>query len=557
MSKLDTADSLPDTSPNYEAFAGVRICSPGNVKVWRTSASTAQLTWDEPYASCNLCPDAIGYEVFGEGFITQAVVRPPFEITSLDPNREYLLYVTAKAAGNNVSTPSPFTLSKEDPGKPGRLVLSESTNASLSVFWTPSYNGEELHYRVYLNGYLVKLVKEPRVTLTPLQTHTEFRIEVRGVSPAGVSQPSIANFKTRVRAPGNLRFSQSNGKCRLAWDPVFLKFPVHEVTVNGQVFLTAPGRWGFNFKLSDVSPGPVPHHLRFSVMARLDGDVSDVMYLEATVLDDVPPDRPDAPIVSDITDTSAIVSWNPPSDDTGVIGYRVVRQGFLIYETPYTYGLFTNLTSGAYHCVWVRARDGAGNLSPRSAVIWFKTTGQAPSPPPLPPEVGITVRDSTSVLLSIDYPPEATGARILVNDEHYMDVFVFRSAVVNDLTPNVEYTLSVSSIDIYGQLSEPVILLHEPKDITPPSMPGNLRQAAADIHSVTLSWEPSIDDIGIHEYVIYNNHVYFDRTPLTNYTAVDLPPDIHSFEVCAMDLSGNVSAPATITVVIHGQLTPS
>ena len=142
------------------------------------------------------------------------------------------------------------------------------------------------------------------------------------------------------------------------------------------------------------------------------------------------------------------------------------------------------------------------------------------------------------------------GVRIMINDEFYLDVsFPFR-ILLNNLLPDNEYKISVSSFDLIGQLSEPVILTHIPKDITPPSTPANLRITDSTLDSVTLEWDESTDDIGICEYVIYNNHEYFDSTPLTQYTAVDLMPGQYTFEVCAMDLSGNASETVAISVSI-------
>lgn len=87
-------------------YTGVRICSPGNVRADRNTPTSATLTWDEPYATCSLCPDAVGYEVSGEGIATLNVTRPPCVVTGLSAGREYRLVVRAKAAGNNISGPS-------------------------------------------------------------------------------------------------------------------------------------------------------------------------------------------------------------------------------------------------------------------------------------------------------------------------------------------------------------------------------------------------------------------------------------------------------------------
>jgi hypothetical protein len=530
-----------------KSWSGSRICAPGNVRGSRKSATSAVLRWDEPYSACHLCPDAIGYEVSGDGFATINVTRPPCEITGLKADVEYLFAVTAKAAGNNVSSPSLFRLPKMiAPGKPGTPELSESGHASVILNWTPAPNyGEDLRYRVYLNGFLIKVVDQQNIKLTHLKSHTDYRAEVRAVNAAGVSEPSFIAFKTRLPAPANLRFSHVNGQCRLAWNPMFGKYPSHEVSINGKVFTTVPGRWGYSFRLVDLSPGPVPHHFKFEVRAQLDGASSEISRLEKTLTDDVPPSRPGKPVVSDITDTTANMTWEASSDNEGVSGYRVVLNGLLHFNTVAPQLTLRGMSPGAYHYVLVFARDADGNLSDSAEVTVFKTTGQAPKPPP-----------STSVKLGWYFEENsgATGIRIMINDKFHLDILtVFQTYTLNKLMPGNEYKISVSSFDLFGQLSEPVILTHEPKDITPPSTPANLRITDSALDSVTFEWDESIDDIGICEYVIYSNHEYFDSTPLTQYTAVDLMPGEYTFEVCAVDLSGNASEPAAISVQIEGK----
>jgi exo-beta-1,3-glucanase (GH17 family) len=79
-----------------------------------------------------------------------------------------------------------------------------------------------------------------------------------------------------------------------------------------------------------------------------------------------------------------------------------------------------------------------------------------------------------------------------------------------------------------------------------------LRKTRTTSDSVTLTWDASTDDIGVCDYVIYNNHEYFDRTPLTQYSAIGLMSGTHRFEVLAQDLSGNLSEPTSLDVQIEG-----
>ncbi|AWY39354.1 hypothetical protein DKY63_05310 [Pseudomonas putida] len=448
-------------------------------------------------------------------------------------------------------------LKLKPPGKPGTLELTDLTHASATLQWeasNPEFRGTR--FRVYLNGFLVRVVTEPRVSLTHLSEHTDFRVEVRAVNDAGISQPSFNTFRTKLRPPTNLRFNHRNGICRLAWDPVFRKYPAHDVSINGRVFTVASGRWGHNFKLLDLSPGPVPHHFKFVVVARLDDAQSAPATLESTVEDDVPPSRPGAPVVSDITDTSATVTWSPSDDNTGVAGYRVVLNGLLVFRTADTFFNFNGLSSGTYHHVFVRAQDKDGNLSSSSGLAVFKTTGQAPSPRPDAPEAKIIALTSTSARLEWKYQKDipVSGVRIQLDGEFHRDILFLESYRLDNLLPNAEHEISISVFDVFGQLSDPTVLIHEPRDLIPPSMPGNLHKTGATRDSITLKWDDSTDDVGVYEYVIYNNQEYFDRTPMTQYTAVDLLPGAYTFEVCAIDGSGNVSDRATISTSLEGEI---
>jgi chitodextrinase len=525
---------------------------PQGLKFTHTTPGNAVLSWHASEDNVGVT----GYEVRRneEGWVS--IKDTCYPISGLLDGAHETFLVRAKDAASNDSRPSSIRTPKLiAPSQPGTPELRDLGHASVTLYWTPStHQWGTIRYRVYLNEILVMLVDEPVATLVHLQSHTDYRVDVRAFNAAGVSEPAVIRFKTRMRAPTRLRFSQRNGHCRLGWDPVFKKFPAHDISINGQVFSTSPGHWGYNFKLADVSSGPAPHHLKFTAHARLDGDISDIALLEVTVADDVPPSPPERPRVSDITDNGATLNWVPSSDSVGVTGYEVVLNGLLVFQTQDTRFIFSQLTSGAYHWVFVRARDKQGNVSAGSRPIAFKTTGQAPSPRPSAPVASITALTSTSAQLDWEYEDDIpdSGVRILINEEHFRDVLLLNRIVLNDLIPNTEYSISVSKFDVYGQLSEPTMLIFEPRDFTPPSLPGEPRIVEMTSDSVTLSWEGSTDDIGFYEYVIYNNHDYFDSTSLTRYTAVDLLPGTYSFEVCAMDLSGNASEPVTVTVTIQG-----
>lgn len=540
---VDSTGAVITTEP----YSTVRICAPGNVRGWRNSANTALLNWDEPYSTCNLCPDAIGYEVYGEGIATKSVVRPPCEIAGLKTNIECLFYVTAKAGGNNISTPSPFLLLKSRPNKPGIPQVSNVTDASATLTWTPSTDSGEVRYRIYLNGFPVGQSRQLFFNLHFLRSSVNYYVEIRSINAEGLSDPAPTTFKTLLRAPRNLKLKHDAGTCRLSWEPYFLRLPTHEVTINGKPFTAGP--LGFSFSLAELSPGPAPHHFNFTVYTKLDGAISETTTFDTTLDDVEPPTQPGKPLFTFVSENRVYLSWAPASDNTGVTGYRVVLNGVRVHTTADNFCVIP-ASNTTYYCVYVRAEDKFGNPSRPSERTVFR--GEGPEVEHLPsPTVTVIALTSTTAQLAWSHPEDANlsiGVMIMINGKHYETTMVSNTAVLKNLVPGFSYVIEVFAFNAFTAMSEPTTLVHEVKDIMPPSVPGGLRKTDSTVDSITLAWDESTDDIGIYDYVICNNNEYFDRTPMTQYTVVDLLPGTYTFEVRGLDLFGNASEAASITV---------
>lgn len=110
-----------------------------------------------------------------------------------------------------------------------------------------------------------------------------------------------------------------------------------------------------------------------TVMARVydtqGANVSDSITLR---VDNAPPDDP-----TGLTATAAGVdrvdlSWNPGSDDIGVVGYEVYRNGVKIAPPPNITGTSfsdTGLSPGTTYSYYVKAIDGQGNISGPSSTV--------------------------------------------------------------------------------------------------------------------------------------------------------------------------------------------
>ena len=84
------------------------------------------------------------------------------------------------------------------------------------------------------------------------------------------------------------------------------------------------------------------------------------------------------------TTTSINVAWNASSDNVGVTGYGLFRDGAAVGSTTSTSTSFTGLACGRSYALGVDAYDAAGNHSARSTIT-ASTSACAPPPPPPPP----------------------------------------------------------------------------------------------------------------------------------------------------------------------------
>ncbi|WP_242659004.1 endo-1,4-beta-xylanase [Thermostaphylospora chromogena] len=101
--------------------------------------------------------------------------------------------------------------------------------------------------------------------------------------------------------------------------------------------------------------------------------------------DTTPPTAPGQPSVSDVTSSSARLTWSASTDSggSGLAGYNVYREqgdnDTLLGQSTTTSITLTGLSPDTEYEVYVRARDGAGNLSDPSPSVTFTTEEGPPA----------------------------------------------------------------------------------------------------------------------------------------------------------------------------------
>jgi chitodextrinase len=132
------------------------------------------------------------------------------------------------------------------------------------------------------------------------------------------------------------------------------------------------------------------------------------------------------------------------------------------------------------------------------------------------------------------------------------------------LSAGAQYTYAIAAFDGAGNVSAqtaPVTVTTPAPDAAPPSTPGNVASSNITASSVTLTWSPSSDNVGVAGYRVFRNGSLVATVSTTSYTDSGLAPNTsYSYTVAAYDASNNVSVqsqPLIITSAAGSAVPPS
>jgi chitodextrinase len=282
--------------------------------------------------------------------------------------------------------------------------------------------------------------------------------------------------------------------------------------------------------------------------------------------DRTPPTRPTNLRVTATTSYSVALAWNPSTDNSGSFSYKIhasYGQTWTVSQTQTSFNWNFGLVPGYSYSFYVYAVDGSGNLSLRSNTV--SATLPPDTTPPSAPVLSVTNVNPTEVALewtaSTDDGPYLFY-QVFVNGNPNVDAGTSRTAVVQGLTPDTTYVLTVKARDLYQQNwsapSNAITVTTDPSnpaDAVPPTPPGDLTGWDQGCGEVWLFWTESFDNQDPQSaitYEVYVNGVLdhtitgADRTIL--YGTID---GENTFTVIAVDTSGNRSASVTITMVLN------
>ncbi|MBG6218212.1 hypothetical protein IWX75_002693 [Arthrobacter sp. CAN_A6] len=269
-------------------------------------------------------------------------------------------------------------------------------------------------------------------------------------------------------------------------------------------------------------------------------------------------------LTSTVSGATANLVWTTSSDNVGVAGYRVTRNGTLLAGTV-TGTSFSNsgLAAGTYTYT-VAAFDAAGNYSiaSNSASVTVLTPTSDTTAPSAPANLTATLSGTTA-----DVGWTASTDNVGVTEYRVTRNGVMITTVLNTFyndsnrSPGT-YTYTVAAVDGAGNVSSASnsasVTVPEPPatDTTAPSVPTNLVTTVVG-STVSLSWEVSTDDTRVTGYRVNRDGVLLGTADSASFTHFGIAAGTYTYTVAAFDAAGNTSAvsgSASATVTASEQL---
>ena len=270
--------------------------------------------------------------------------------------------------------------------------------------------------------------------------------------------------------------------------------------------------------------------------------------------DTTAPATPTGVSASPTSSSSIAVSWSASTDNVGVTGYTVYRDGALLVGLPASALSYTDtaLEPSSEHVYTVDAFDAAGNHSPQSSPV-SATTPPDTTPPSAP--TGLAVTGLSDSQVNLGWNP-STDDVALAGYTIYRDGVELGTVeagvngyVDSTVTLATSYTYTIDAFDVAGNhssLSSPVVVSTPgPPDTTPPSRPTGLAATVVSSTRVDLSWNASTDDVGVTGYTVYRDGSRIGTVGGATLSYSDttvLPGNDYTYTVDAFDAAGNHSA---------------
>ncbi len=468
LSMSNSAQAVDDTTPPS---------TPSNLVAAPTSATQINLVWSS--STDNVA--VTGYAVFRNGLQVATTTSAIFNNTGLTASTTYAFAVRAyDAAGNGssysssvsattLSIPSDTTI----PATPTNLTATSTSAAQINLAWTQATDNIAVTgYAVFRDGTEIANIDNTNFNDIGLTASTTYAYTVKAYDAAGnrSAHSSTASATTLTSsadttipsAPSNLVANTISAyQINLTWT---------QATDN--VAVTGYSVFRDGTKIADVT-GPSYNNIGLTasttyayVVRAYDaaGNISNNSNTaSATTLvspsDTTAPSTPMNLLANVISASQINLNWSTSTDNVGVTGYAIFRDGTEIANVTTNSYSNIGLTASTTYAYTVRAYDAAGNRSAHSNTI-SATTLATPSnndstAPSAPSKLKAHVVSYQHVNLKWNKSKDnvkVKGYAIFMNGIQIATVKNPQYNVIR-LTPGTNYTFTVRAYDAAGNMS--------------------------------------------------------------------------------------------------------
>jgi chitodextrinase len=532
--------------------------TPSGLSASAVSASQINLSWSP--STDNVA--VTGYRVYrNAGLLATLGNVTAYQNTGLSAATTYSYTVQALDAAGNASAQSTAVIVQTAaaldtiaPSTPTALVATVVSASRIDLSWLASTDNVGVTaYRVFRGGALVAALgnvttyQDGSLSPSTSYVYTVQALDAAGnasaqSSPASATPPASLDTIPPTTPTNLVGNAVSATQINLSWSPSTDNVAVanYRLYRNGVVAATLTST---TYQDSGLSAATTYTYRADAVdtSGNASGLSGAVTVSTPSALDTTPPTTPTGLTATAVSNTQINLSWAPSTDNVGVTGYRVIRNGSLLTTLGnLTTFQDTGLNAATTYTYGVQALDAAGNLSPQSTAA-SATTQPTPdtTPPTTPSNVSASVISATKISITWSASTDNVGVvgyRVYRNGVLLTTVGNVTTAQDTGLLPSTTYTYSVDAIDGAGNAS------------------GKSTSAAATtlaVNTVSLAWDAVVVS-NLAGYRVYygtapGNYVQASGAGIgvgtaTTYVVIGLNRGVrYYFAVTAFDASNNES----------------